>query len=93
MDGDSVFWTEGGAEYWSDNTGYNWWTASRDQNIRMSVLENRLLEYKEWHTRAGKRGKALPRLPARVCHSLYSSRRFSRTDIRMFWSRLAVHQL
>jgi hypothetical protein len=56
MDGDSVFWTEGGAEYWSDNTGYNWWTASRDQNIRMTVLEDRLLEYKEWHTRAGKRG-------------------------------------
>jgi len=55
-DGDSVFWTEGGAEYWSDNTGYNWWTPSRDQNIRMTVLENKLLRYEEWHTRAGKRG-------------------------------------
>jgi hypothetical protein len=55
-DGDSVFWTEGGAEYWSDNTGYNWWTAARDMNIRMTVLEGRLLEYDEWHTRAGKRG-------------------------------------
>jgi hypothetical protein len=55
-DSDSVFWTEGGAEYWSDNTGYNWWTTSRDQNIRMSTLEDRLLEYDEWHTRFGKWG-------------------------------------
>ncbi len=55
-DTESVFWTEGGAEYWSDNTGYNWWTTSRDQNIRMSTLENRLLEYDEWHTRFGKWG-------------------------------------
>jgi hypothetical protein len=55
-DGDSVFWTEGGAEYWSDNTGYNWWTTSRDQNIRMTTLEDRLLEYDEWHTRFGKWG-------------------------------------
>lgn len=54
-DGDSVFWTEGGAEYWSDQAGYNYWTASRDQNIRMTVLEDRLLEYDEWHTRAAKR--------------------------------------
>jgi hypothetical protein len=55
-DTDSVFWTEGGAEYWSDNTGYNWWTTSRDQNIRMTVLEDRLLTYEEWHTRFGKWG-------------------------------------
>lgn len=54
-DSDSVFWTEGGAEYWSDNTNYNWWTTSRDQNIRMTVLEGRLLEYDEWHSRANKR--------------------------------------
>ncbi len=54
MDGDSVFWTEGGAEYWSDNAGYNWWTASRDQNIRMTTLQDRLLGYNEWHSRAGK---------------------------------------
>ena len=25
-------WTEGGAEYWSDNAGYNWWTAARGRN-------------------------------------------------------------
>jgi len=55
-DSESVFWTEGGAEYWSDNTGYNWWTTSRDQNIRMSVLQDRLLTYDEWHTRFGKWG-------------------------------------
>lgn len=55
-DGDSVFWTEGGAEYWSDNAGWNWWTASRDMNIRTTVLEDRLLSYDEWHTRDGKRG-------------------------------------
>ena len=54
-DGDSVFWTEGGAEYWSDNTGWNWWTAARDQNIRTTVLDDRLLTYDEWHHRAGKR--------------------------------------
>ena len=56
FDGDSVFWTEGGAEYWSDNTGWNWWTASRDQNIRMTVLQDRLLTYDEWHTRSAKYG-------------------------------------
>ena len=56
FDGDSVFWTEGGAEYWSDQTGWNWWTASRDQNIRMTVLQDRLLEYDEWHTRSAKYG-------------------------------------
>jgi hypothetical protein len=54
-DGDSVFWTEGGAEFWSNTTGWNWWTASRDQNIRMSTLQDRLLTYEEWHDRAGKR--------------------------------------
>ncbi len=54
-DGDSVFWTEGGAEFWSNTTGWNWWTASRDQNMRMSTLEDRLLTYEEWHDRAGKR--------------------------------------
>jgi hypothetical protein len=56
FDGDSVFWTEGGAEYWSDNAGWNWWTASRDQNIRMTVLDDRLLTYDEWHTRSAKYG-------------------------------------
>lgn len=55
-DSDSVFWTEGGAEYWSDQTGYNVWTAKRDVMIRTTVLEDRLLRYEEWHDRAGKRG-------------------------------------
>jgi hypothetical protein len=53
-DGDAVFWTEGGAEFWSNTTGWNWWTASRDQNIRMSTLQDRLLTYDEWQYRDGK---------------------------------------
>ncbi len=55
--GDSppFWWTEGGAEYWSDNAGYNWWSSSRDMNIRTTVLEDRLLTYDEWVTRIEKR--------------------------------------
>lgn len=53
-DSDSVFWTEGGAEYWSDNAGYNTWTAKRDMVLRTTVLDDRLLTYDEWHDRAGK---------------------------------------
>ncbi len=53
-DSDSVFWTEGGAEFWSDNTGYNTWTSKRDMVLRTTVLEDRLLTYDEWHDRAGK---------------------------------------
>ena len=53
-DSDSVFWTEGGAEYWSDNSGYNTWTSKRDTVLRTTVLEGRLLTYDEWHDRAGK---------------------------------------
>lgn len=52
MDGDPFYWTEGGAEYWSDTSGYNWWTPSRDMHIRTSVLEDRLLTFEEWSTRA-----------------------------------------
>ena len=52
MDNDPFYWTEGGAEYWSDNSGYNWWTPSRDMHIRTTVLEDRLLSYDEWQTRA-----------------------------------------
>ncbi|MDP2311084.1 MAG: hypothetical protein Q8P18_34000 [Pseudomonadota bacterium] len=51
LDGDPFYWTEGGAEYWSDNAGYNWWTPSRDMHIRTTVLEDRLLSYDEWQTR------------------------------------------
>ncbi len=51
-EGDPFFWTEGGAEYWSDESGYNWWTPNRDRTIRASVLEDRLLNYDEWTTRA-----------------------------------------
>lgn len=52
LDNDPFYWTEGGAEYWSDNAGYNWWTPSRDMHIRTTVLEDRLLTYEEWQTRA-----------------------------------------
>ena len=52
LDNDPFYWTEGGAEYWSDNAGYNWWTPSRDMHIRTTVLEERLLSYDEWQTRA-----------------------------------------
>ncbi len=51
MDSDPFYWTEGGAEYWSDEAGYNWWTPSRDMHIRTTVLEDRLLSYDEWQTR------------------------------------------
>ncbi|MBM4390392.1 MAG: PD40 domain-containing protein [Deltaproteobacteria bacterium] len=44
------YWTEGGAEYWSDQSGYNWWTPGRDRTVRMSVLEDRLLDWDEWKT-------------------------------------------
>jgi hypothetical protein len=53
-DSDSVWWTEGGAEFWSGATNINWWTSARDRTIRTSTLEDRLLTYEEWHTRAGK---------------------------------------
>ena len=48
---DAWWWTEGGAEFWSNNTGYYWWTSARDQNIRMTVLQDRLLDYGEWESR------------------------------------------
>ena len=48
-DSDSVFWTEGGAEFWSASTNVNWWTTARDRTIRTSYLEDRLLTYEEWH--------------------------------------------
>ena len=53
-DGEPWWWVEGGAEYWSEATGYYWWTSNRDMNIRMTVLEDRLLSYTEWLTRIGK---------------------------------------
>ncbi len=55
QDTDPFWWTEGGAEYWSDNTGYNWWTSARDANLRTTVLEDRLLTFDEWITRIEKR--------------------------------------
>jgi hypothetical protein len=45
------WWTEGGAEYWTHLTGFNWWTTSRDMLLRMSVLEETFLDYSEWQIR------------------------------------------
>ncbi len=33
------WWTEGGAEYWTHNVGYNHWGTSRDALLRMSMLD------------------------------------------------------
>jgi Tol biopolymer transport system component len=48
-DSDSVWWVEGGAEFWSGATNVNWWTTARDRTIRVSLMEDRLLSYEEWH--------------------------------------------
>ena len=48
-DSDSVWWVEGGAEFWSASTNVNWWTTARDRTIRVSLMEDRLLTYEEWH--------------------------------------------
>lgn len=48
-DSDSVWWVEGGAEFWSSTTNVNWWTTARDRTIRVSLMEDRLLSYEEWH--------------------------------------------
>lgn len=41
------WWTEGVTEYSSDEAGYNWWSNSREQNIRMTFLDDRVLSYDE----------------------------------------------
>lgn len=33
------WWTEGGAEYWTHNVGYNHWGSSRDMLLRVSMLD------------------------------------------------------
>ncbi len=53
---DPWWWTEGGAEFWSDNTGYYVWTSRRDAFIRQTVLDDRLLTYDEWVTRVDASG-------------------------------------
>ncbi len=50
------WWAEGGAEYWSHQAGYNFWGTSRDAFLRMTVLEDRLLDNVEWETRIDKEG-------------------------------------
>jgi len=53
---DPWWFTEGGAEFWSDNTGYYVWTSRRDAFIRQTVLDNRLLTYDEWVSRVDASG-------------------------------------
>ncbi|MEN9785837.1 MAG: hypothetical protein RLZZ299_1101 [Pseudomonadota bacterium] len=86
MDNDPFYWTEGGAEYWSDESGYNWWTPSRDMHIRTTVLEDRLLSYDEWQTRAqsfrwgdGERG-----YQQGYSFALYLRQRFGNTTYQKF---------
>jgi WD40 repeat protein len=50
------WWAEGGAEYWSHQAGYNSWGTSRDAFLRMTVLEDRVLDPVEWTTRIDKAG-------------------------------------
>lgn len=33
------WWTEGGAEFWTHNVGYNHWGSSRDMLLRVSILD------------------------------------------------------
>lgn len=46
-DANPFWWTEGVTEYSSDEAGYNWWSNSREQNIRMTFLDERVLSYDE----------------------------------------------
>jgi len=41
------WWAEGGAEYLSERAGYNWWSTTRDANLRTTVLDGRLLSWRE----------------------------------------------
>lgn len=42
------WYIEGGAEFWSERSGYNWWTSARDATIRTTMLEDRQLTFDEW---------------------------------------------
>jgi len=50
------WWAEGGAEYWSQMAGYNFWGTSRDAFLRVAWLEDRVLDADEWTTRIDKHG-------------------------------------
>jgi hypothetical protein len=50
------WWTEGGAEYWSEQAGTNVWGTSREAFLRMTVAEDRVLSLDEWTTRIDKAG-------------------------------------
>lgn len=42
------WWSEGAAEYASEEAGVNWWTTSRAMTMRAMALEGRLLSRVEW---------------------------------------------
>ncbi len=85
-DTDPTFWTEGGAEYWSDNSGYNWWTPSRDQNIRTTFLDNRVLDCHAWrsHGMGGDWGDGERRYQQGYSFALYLRERFGEMTYNEF---------
>ncbi len=54
--GDPWFWTEGGAEYYTDVAGINNWTANRDMRMRMDVLDGMLLNFDDMADYQGSNG-------------------------------------
>lgn len=54
--GDPWFWTEGGAEYYTDVAGINNWTANRDMRMRMDVLEDTSLNFGDMQDYYGSNG-------------------------------------
>ena len=54
--GDPWFWTEGGAEYYTQVAGINSWTANRDMRMRMDVLDDFLLNFDDMADYQGSNG-------------------------------------
>ncbi|HIF20318.1 MAG TPA: hypothetical protein EYQ27_00065, partial [Gemmatimonadetes bacterium] len=56
MKGDPWFWTEGGAEYYTQVAGINTWTSNRDMRMRMDILEGMALNFADMGDYAGSHG-------------------------------------
>jgi len=56
MKGDPWFWTEGGAEYYTDVAGINTWTSNREMRMRMDTLEDMLLNFDDMGDYMGSNG-------------------------------------
>ena len=54
--GDPWFWTEGGAEYYTDVAGINNWTANRDMRMRMDILDGTALNFGDMQDYYGSNG-------------------------------------